>query len=391
MTVHRSVILSLLFVLSIGCDRNTQAPATAPAQPAQTPPPILAGSLQCDIAVVAPVLPKRITHLTIDPASNLYFLQEADDGSDTLFIVGNGDVSNAIPLSAHGVLTVLEEKGSGNIQSIAAGSDGNVYFYFSGGTNKKLVACLGRFETRTGLIRILARETELADKSGMGPSLALCAGSLVAAGRTLWLWLHHTDASAMFNVRIGEIPAEGEMSLPTPTRLYSSDGTLNMTHGELALSPGPGDLTLLLDTWTAALEDRSQRQGRCGAVAGWLTENDQRSGADAQGDILMFAAESESIEPRVDQRVAPVNIETHYPSLLVLQNGTITPIPRDDLHAAAGVPLSSMQIDQLLCEPGRNSWIGYDAASGQIVRLRRVAEARELKPAIRIGVFGSAA
>jgi hypothetical protein len=327
--------------------------------------------LQCDIAVVAPVLPRRITHLTIDPASNLYFLQEADDGSDTLFIAGNGDVSNAVPLSAHGVLTVLDEKGSGNIQSIAAGSDGNVYFYFSGGTNKKLVACLGRFETRTGLIRILARETELADKSAMGPSLALARGSLVAAGRTLWLWLHHTDASAMFNVRVGEIPADGERSLPTPTRLYSSDGTLNMTHGELALSPGPGDLTLLLDTWTAALW-KIDLNGKVDVVQSLvgLPKMISAPGADAQGDILMFAAESEPIEPRVDQRVAPVNIETHYPSLLVLHNGTITPIPRDDLHAAAGVPLSSMQIDQLLCESGRNSWLGYDAASGQIVRLR---------------------
>ena len=209
--------------------------------------------MQCDVSVVTPILPKRVTHLTIDPASNVYFLQESDDGGDTLYILGDGDVANPLPLTARSLLVAMDEKGTGNIQSIAAGADRNIYFYFSGGTNRKTVACLGRFETRTGLIRILAREKELESKSDFGASLALARGSLAPAGRTMWLWLHHTDATAMFNLRTSEIPTDGEISLPPPTILRSIDGTLNTTRGDLKLSSGAGDSILLLDTWTAAL------------------------------------------------------------------------------------------------------------------------------------------
>src|SRR6185436_5670795 len=116
------------------------------------------------------------------------FLQETDDFSDTMFIIGGGDVSNAMPVSARGILAALDLKGTGNIQSIAAASDGNIYFFFLGGNAKQTIACLGRFETRTGLIRILAREKELAETSGMGDSLALARGTIVPAGKTFWLW-----------------------------------------------------------------------------------------------------------------------------------------------------------------------------------------------------------
>ena len=84
-------------------------------------------------------------------------------------------------LSARGLLAAMEEKGSGNIQSIAAGADGNIYFYLTGGTKKKTIACLGRFETRTGLIRILAREQALASGSDFGASLALVGASFGSA------------------------------------------------------------------------------------------------------------------------------------------------------------------------------------------------------------------
>ena len=140
----------ILLVAMIGCDRGGNSPAPAATQ-AQTPAKQLPlGPLQCEITAVAPLLPKRATHLAVDPASNIYYLQETDDGGDTLFIIGSGDVSNALPLSARSILIAMGEKGTGNIQSIAAGADRNIYFFFTGGTNRKTVACFGRFETRTG-------------------------------------------------------------------------------------------------------------------------------------------------------------------------------------------------------------------------------------------------
>src|SRR5207248_3142761 len=58
---------------------------------------------------------------------------------------------------------------SGNIQSLAGGADGEVYFYFSGGAGPVTRCCLGRFDPRGGgQIRILADAPALASASGMG-------------------------------------------------------------------------------------------------------------------------------------------------------------------------------------------------------------------------------
>lgn len=364
-------LVSILLLGTIGCNRAPAPPATAPAtQAAAKLPPL--GALQCKLAVLAPLVPKRMTHLTVDPSSNVYFVQESDDGSDTMFIIGSEDVSIATPLSARGLLAAMNEKGSGNIQSIAAGGDGNIYFFFTGGTKKKTVACLGRFETRTGLIRILAREPELASASEFGASLALARGDVVAAGKTLWFWLHHSDDSAMFQLKPGEFPRDGEIHLPRPTSLRSEDGTLTMSRADfLKISPGAGDSMLLLDEWTAALW-KIDVTGSTDVVTGLvgLPKLLSAPGANRVGDIMFFAAASEPLEPRVDQRVAPVDIDTHYPSLLVLRNGVFTPIARDDILADSSFPVYSMYLQQTLYEPGRDTWIGYDSSSGQIVRMR---------------------
>lgn len=374
MTMLRSGITFALALL-IGCDRTPKAPA-APATRADNSVPVAKnivrmGAMQCQMKVVAPLLPKRATHLAVDPASNVYFVQESNDGDDTLFVIGSGDVSNTTPLSARGILTVLGEKGSGNIQSIAAAADGNVYFLFAGGTLTKTVACFGRFETRTGLIRILAREQQLAAISGMGLSLALARGTLVASGNTLWFWLHHSDASAMFALRPGDFPPDGEMLLPRPLLVQSRDGTLNMNRPELTLSSGNNEWTLLLDTWTAALWkiDLTGSASVLQSLVG-LPRLMSAPGANLQSDVMLFAAPSEPIEARVDQRITPLDVETHYPSLLILHEGKIFAIPRDDIQPAAGLPLETMQLEELIYEPRRDTWIGYDAASGQIVRAR---------------------
>lgn len=370
------VAIAALFLPLIGCDRAAPAPpttaSTSPtsASPTQSKlPPV--GALQCQLSVVAPLVPKRLTHLTIDPSSNVYFLQETEDSTDTMFIIGAGDVSNAMPVSARGILAAMDLKGTGNIQSIAAAADGNIYFFFAGGNAKQTIACLARFETRTGLIRILAREKALADKSGMGDSLVLARGALVSAGKTIWLWLHHPDGSAMFNLRPGEFPSDGEIELPNPTAIRSEDGTLNMTRGQPRLSPGQGDSILLVDTFSAALWkiDQTGRADVIQTLVG-LPMALSSPGINPLGDSMMFAAASEPIPPGVEQRIAPVNIETHYPALLYLRDGVITPIARDDIRGDPMFPLYSMQLEQLLYEPGRDSWIGYDSSSGQIVRLR---------------------
>lgn len=359
----------LLLVLVLGgCDRapsSTAVPTSQAASRAPLPP------MQCDLSIVSPLLPRRATHVAVDPASNVYFVQETDDGGDGMFVIGMSDISKATVLSSVNVLAQMNAKGSGNIQSIAAGADGNVYFYFAGGSKRQTLACLGRFEPRSGQIRILAREPEIASTSGMGLSLTLARGTLVAAGNAVWFWLRHTDSSLLLNLRVRDLPAEGEIKLPRPTPIRSADGTLNLTRDGLRLSSGQGDDMLLIDTWSGALWkiDLTGAADVMQTLVG-LPKQLSAAGAHRAGDVMFFAAPSDSIQPRVEARVIPVDLVTRYPALLILHNGALSAIPQDDIHADATFPLFAMQLEQTVYEPGRDTWIGYDSASGNVVRMK---------------------
>jgi hypothetical protein len=84
---------------------------------------------------------------------------------------------------------------------------------------------------------------------------------------------------------------------------------------------------------------------------------------------MFFAAPSDPIEPRVEARVMPVDLQTRYPALLILHNGVFSAISQDDIHTEATLPIFAMQLEQTLYEPRRDTWIGYDAASGNVVRM----------------------
>jgi hypothetical protein len=311
----------------------------------------------------------------VDPFSNVYYVQESQDGNDNVFVIGGAGISNATPLSSLSILQAMGASGSGNIQSIAAATDGNIYFFFNGGTNRQAIVCLGRLEPRSGNIRILARNDELGSASGMGTSLTLARGTLVSAGASVWLWLQHSDASVMLNLRPGDFPPAGEVLLPSPTAIRSADGTIEMIRGEPKLSRGPGDSVLLLDRWTAALW-KIDLLGAADVVQSLvnLPQAIAAPGANSLGDIVMYIAPSDAVEPRVEQRVTPVQIDTHYPSLLVIRNHVISAIPRDDIHADATLAVQTMELEQTVYEPGRDTWVGYDRASGELVRLRIVAK-----------------
>src|SRR5438045_3498730 len=71
--------------------------------------------------------------------------------------------------------------GNGNIQSIAAGPEGEIYFYVQGTKGRKSASCIGRFDQRSGEIRILMDDAKLQSVSGMGISLGLARGKLITS------------------------------------------------------------------------------------------------------------------------------------------------------------------------------------------------------------------
>src|SRR2546421_6635643 len=136
--------LLCLFALTMlcACDR---APAHAPATTAPAP-----ATLELELKPVTPLLPNRPTHFAVDTLGNISWVQETDRGDDTMFVIGEGEIPRATQLSAANVAALLGASGGrGNIQGIAPGAGGEIYFHFSGSLGRKSLAAVGRYLPRT--------------------------------------------------------------------------------------------------------------------------------------------------------------------------------------------------------------------------------------------------
>jgi hypothetical protein len=231
-----TLLLASCFV-AFSCDKP-KPPAAVQDQTVPIP--------QLQVDALAQLLPNRPTHLAVDTIGNLYWSQESDDGRDVMYVLGIGadEVPRATVLSSEAILDAmppvkLPEKpaakspakpqanpatrkgppGSdaisrgGNIQSIASGIDGELYFYFAGGVGSVTRCCLGRFEPRKGQIRILCDAPKLASASGMGLSISLARGRVMVAGQRVRLLLRHSDGWAMFEFDSHRIPVSGSPEL----------------------------------------------------------------------------------------------------------------------------------------------------------------------------------
>jgi hypothetical protein len=165
----RTVASCLLIIAILGCRRETPAPI--PKRP-----PVLG----VEITRVTPLPPDRPTHVTATGSGQVFWVQEAEGGQrETVFSMSEGGLPAATKLSNS---TILEAMGHGDargsIQSLSVGADGKLYFYFTGGTKKQLLAAFGSFSPENGKTQILSDKTALARDSRLGASLALARGSM---------------------------------------------------------------------------------------------------------------------------------------------------------------------------------------------------------------------
>jgi hypothetical protein len=371
------LLMTFLIFWAPGCDQRPPAGNDAPEAP---PPPRYAA----EISVVTPLAARRATHVAVDPAGNIFFVQESDDGNDVMFVAGANDVSRATALSSSNILSAAGAAPgeTGNIQSIAAGPAGEIYFYFLGGGKRNTVACFGRFIPRNAAITILATNDQLQTASGMGRSIELARGTTVTAGKLVWLLLRHTDQAALFHVEPRRVRQDQEQILGDAiTKLRTAEGELPLTRPDIDLAPGhPDDGSVLLsDLWSGAIwnvDATGNASVLCSLVG--LSRSLSLPATTNTGPIVMFAAAGDAIIPHVPQRIDAVKIDgLSYPAVLMLQpGGNLTAIARDDIRGPAGLPLRAIAFQQLVYEPARSgprsgeSFIGFDAASGQILRLR---------------------
>ncbi|MCS7034235.1 MAG: hypothetical protein NZ561_09605, partial [Phycisphaerae bacterium] len=87
-----------------------------------------------------------------------------------------------------------------------------------------------------------------------------------------------------------------------------------------------------------------------------------------EGRLLLFAADSDEIVPRVASRTDAPAVDTTFPAFLIFESGRITAIPRERITARPALPVYALRLTQVVPEPA-GTLVVFDAASGELMRL----------------------
>jgi hypothetical protein len=361
-------LLALLWAIP-ACDRK-------PAAPTFVPPPKDEGpSYEIRLEPVTPLSPARLTHVALDTLGNLCWIQETDKGDDTLFIMGDDRVPRAADLSTDRICDALDASGgTGNIQSIAPAPKGEIYFYFLGVKGRKTLACLGLYSNKTAQVRVLADTNTLMDETGLGKSITLARGTVVSRGGSFWLWVRHTDASALHRLRYVDIPPAGYVALERGRLNVRVEGQkVDLTHPDYSISPAGEDSLFWFDRTDAMLYriDSNGYVKLFKSMVG-LPVSLSTPALDAQGRIVIFAADAPKSEVKnISQIDLPrLRVTVPYPAILMLEQDSLRAIGGDKFEIYPGVSLAAMRLSELLPEPRERAWIAYDANSGELIRMR---------------------
>jgi hypothetical protein len=366
------LLLFPLAAIGTSCERERPRalPASAPAQPVT----------DLELKPVTPLIPGRVTHLAVDGSGNIYWSQEGDRRDDTMFVIGEGDIPRATQLSAGNIAAQLlnEHSGRGNIQGIATGPAGEVYFYFAGSAGRKALAAFGVYNPKTAKARLLAGTEPLSAATGMGRSIVLARGTVISDGRSVWLWVRHTDAWMIFKIDPAKIPPEGSVSLaPAFDKVLLEGQPLQLTRDEFELAPGPDQNLFLLDPPGGRLLkiDPNGRATLVRTLAG-LPNQLSAPAVDRRGQILLFAGKEKNpddfIRPATERdAAAPKPLDVTYPAMLFFDGENFVAAAESNrIRAYPGFPVYSMRLTQLVPNPAAEEWISYDNGSGELLRLK---------------------
>ncbi len=379
------ILLALGMALFAGCGKsddsaNAPAPAAQPAAESEITPHVM------ELGPLAQLVPGRQTHIAIDSTGSIYWSQESPDGRDTVFRIGDDDISQPTSLTSSAILSATSpspQSGSGSIQSLAIAPDDTLLFFFSGGGNKAIDARLGQYDPRTQAVRILADTAALATAAHMGQAIALARGQIIrplqasAPGQArMWLWLHDPDAGALLRFQ-PQLAGIGAVIDPISIlRQLSGDASLPALSADtLDFAPGQNDSLLLMDRHNAML----WRVDASGAATRWTTliglpRQLSIPTARPGGIALAFAPAGELAigTDTADEAVKDAHyLHIQWPALLAFTADQIVPVVlREDMSSTGRVNLTTLQLQQLLPAGQPHEWIGYDQSSGVLMRAK---------------------
>jgi hypothetical protein len=273
----------------------------------------------------------------------------------------------------------------GNIQAIATAPSGEIYFYFLGTQGRKSLACFGLFSPKSSVIRVLSDTEALSSATGMGASLPLARASIVSDATNVWLWLRHSDASAVFRFDPRGIAKAGPIKLK---RAFESaklgDQPLALTRDDYEISLAPEGTLFLLDLFAARIL-RLQPDGTATVVMSVVNLPSELSTptTDRAGHLLLFAADVRAdgqrcdlIRPKTVEDAGQLKLDTSYPAMLIFdmrsggERKLIAKIERDNIAAYPGFPVYHLRLEELVPHPREEAWISYDSGSGELLRLK---------------------
>jgi hypothetical protein len=359
-------------------------------------------ALALEIEPITPLLPRLPTHVAVDSHGNLYWVQESEPqpaGGDALFLMGEGGVPQTIAaLSVPALLDVIAASAggrrggaSGAIKSIAVGADDDLYLLFAGGKGRAPIWAVVRYSPRSNQVILVADTKRIMAESRMDASIELARGSLLGYKRDLWLWLRHQDGASVLRIGSGtDRSAAGDVrrvTLRPPWKVgpptsdqddmaAGPDGTLYYVDRPRAVlwkiaAGGEGDYTAVqsLDGLSRALTAPAlDDSGRVCLLLGQDSPLVARQYSSAAA-----AAPPDASSPGQGPNWA----ELAYPAFVQLRPGSaasraIMTVSRDDVHAPPALPVQDLHPRQLLLDRASGTLITFDAASGEILRVKVV-------------------
>jgi hypothetical protein len=360
--MRRACVAIALSLLTAGCSRPS-----APA-PAATAPPD-PDSVQ--VEPIAAVAPNTNTHLATG-STGVYFVQETDDGDDSVYRLNDLDLAVKTELSSASIAAALGRPAvHGNFQDITAADD-DLYFYFVGREQRNFVSCLGKYSP-DGKLKILADDQKLGQLTGAGDTLSICQGNLTQSAGIIWLWLH--SAAGSYFVQADSKSSDPAASVHVPFTQLTSDMTVPvLTHDSSTMGAGPNGSVLIIDGYMGILWEISP--DGVAAVKHNLTglpSNLSSPVMDSQERTILFATGGDMIPPRLETQHPEAMDYTEFPALLILGSGRIQSFGKSVLRCNSQFPAEDLHIVNLCATTDGSGWIGYDPGAGELFKLQLVS------------------
>jgi hypothetical protein len=350
----------LACVVGVGCSN----PPPPPAPPQQHDPNFV------QIDPLTAVLPGRPTHLCVSDSLTA-FVQETDNGLDTVYQISPMDMAAATDLTTTSVAAALGKPDArGNFQDLAA--DGTtIYFYFVGSYKHMFLSCLGRLNP-SGKIEILADQKRLGKICGVGDSISIYTGQLARSGDNIWFWLHSEDGSHFLLIDPTSTDPATRVGSPFD-RLTTDLNPPAFTRESYALSGDADGGMLILDYWSGILWQITT-EGYAKPLHNFtgLPAGASAPVLDADGNIAVFFAGTDTFAPRSDSQEPEQIPITQFPALILFKPDKTVTFSTPKLLTNGGFAVTTLQFTSMCARADGKAMIAYDPGAGEIFRLRLV-------------------